>query len=149
MRPGKTQFSCLRHSDSIIIVGDTKRVRTRAFLFALLLWSGPAWAESTFPWTSFRAIAREHSVGEVERCNPTDDRTRITAFFIQRPRGFYRLWAMLGGRDWVAVHYDGEARPDWVWRGVWTGDDLVVRSVASFDPVAHASACDLLFGSRP
>lgn len=120
-----------------------------AFLVALLLWLEPAEAEPTFPWTSFRAIAREYSLGEVELCNPTDHHTRIAAFVIHRPRGFYRLWATLHAQDWVAVHYDGQARPDWVWRGVWSGDDLLVRSVASYDPVAHASACDLLFDSRP
>ncbi|MGH7262334.1 MAG: hypothetical protein ACREH7_00225 [Candidatus Rokuibacteriota bacterium] len=127
-----------------------RRTRTHAFLLAAwLLGSGLAQAGPSFPWTSFRAIPRERSVGEVDRCNPADDRTRITAFFIQGSREFYRLWAMLNGRDWVAVHYDGEARPDWVWLGVWAGDDLVVRSVVSYDPVTHASACELLFGTRP
>ena len=119
------------------------------FLVALLLGLELGEAAPTFPWASFQSIHREYSLGEVNLCNPRDSRTRITEFFIQRPRGFYRLWAMLHGRDWVAVHYDGSARPDWVWRGVWSGDDLVVRSVASFDPVAHASACELLFEPRP
>ena len=134
--------------------GAVRAARRRtgpAFLLAAwLLGSGLAEAEPSFPWTSFQAIPREHSVGEVDRCNPIDDRTRFTAFFIQGSREFYRLWAMLDGRrDWIAVHYDGDARPDWVWRGVWAGDDLVVRSVVSYDPVAHASACELLFGPRP
>ncbi len=126
-----------------------RRRAVQVLLAALFLWSGVARGEPTFPWTSFRAIARDDSFGEVARCNPTDDRTRVTAFFIQHPRGFYRLWAMHNGRDWVAVHYDGEARPDWVWRGVWAGDDLIVGSVFSYDPVAHASACKILFGPRP
>lgn len=126
-----------------------RRRTAEIFLAAFLLGPGLAGAEPAFPWTSFQAIAHEDFVGEVDRCNPVDDRTRITAFFIGRPRGFYRLWAMLHGRDWVAVHYDGDARPDWVWRGVWAGDDLVVRSVASYDSGAHASACEILFGPRP
>ena len=122
-----------------------------AFLLAAwLLGAGLAEAEPSFPWTSFRAIPRERSLGEVERCNPLDEQTKFTAFFIQGSREFYRLWAMLDGRhDWIAVHYDGDARPDWVWLGIWAGDDLLVRSVVSYDPVAHASACELLFGSRP
>lgn len=121
----------------------------QAFIATLLLWSDLAGAEPAFPWTSFRAIAREYSVGEINRCDPADDRTRIAEFVIQRSMGFYRLWATLHGHDWVAVHYDGEARPDWVWRGTWTGDNLVEGSVVSYDPVAHASACTLLFESRP
>ncbi len=130
--------------------GEGRRTGLAFLLAACLLGSELAEAEPSFPWTSFRAIPRERSVGEVERCNPLDDRTKFTAFFIQGSQEFYRLWAMLDGRrDWVAVHYDGDARPDWVWRGIWAGDDLVVRSVVLYDPVAHASACELLFENKP
>ena len=82
-------------------------------------------------------------------CYGEDDRTRITSLLILHLRGFYRLWAMLNGPHWVAIHYDEEARPDWVWRGTWSGDNLSVASVSLYDPVAHVSACDLLFGARP
>jgi len=102
-----------------------------------------------FPWTSFRAIASEHPTGNRHRCDPDDDRTEIAAFLIFRPAGFYRLWTMLRGPDWVAIHYDGEARPDWVWRGTWSGDDLSIASVVAYDPVAHVSGCDLLFRAQP
>lgn len=54
---------------------------------------------------------------------------------------------MLHGPQWIAVHYDGEARPDWVWRGTWSGDVLTVTSVSPYDRYAHASACEMLFES--
>ncbi len=68
--------------------------------------------------------------------------------FIHHPQGFYRVWAMLHGREWMAVRYNGEARPDWVWRGTWAGDILTVTSALPYDVYAHASACDVLFGSN-
>ena len=121
---------------------------TAGLFLALLLHSletaGPT---PTFPWTSLRAIAREHPTGEVNLCKPENPRTRMTALFIGRPRGFYRFWAMIHGPEWMAVRYDGEARPEWVWRGTWSGDVLTVTSVSPYDRYAHASACEVLFGS--
>ena len=99
-----------------------------------------------FPWTSLRAIAEEHPGGSVGVCIPNDDATRLAALLIERPPDFYRFWAMLDGPAWVAIHYDGEARPDWVWHGIWSGDNLRVASVSPYDPTAHASVCDLFFG---
>lgn len=116
-------------------------------LMALLLWTDTTGAAPAFPWASFRAIAQEQPAGDVGLCNPEDDHTKITAMFIGRPPGFYRMWAMLDGPEWLAVHYDGDARPDWVWRGTWAGDRLTVTWVSPFDPYAHASACHVLFGS--
>ena len=119
----------------------------RLVLALLFLYSETAGAAPAFPWTSFRAIGQERPAGDMDLCNPENPRTRIAAMIIHHPQGFYRLWAMLHGPEWMAVHYDGEARPDWVWRGTWSGDVLAVTSVSPFDPYGHASACDVLFGS--
>jgi len=117
------------------------------FVAASLACAGVADAAPPFPWTSLRAIAAEHPIGQLYPCDPNDGRTAITAFFVERSREFFRIWIRLRGPDWVAVHFDEEARPDWVWHGTWSGDLLRVSSVAAFDPVAHASACDLLFNT--
>lgn len=120
----------------------------RAWGIALVLVAlvvSAAEATPAFPWTSFRAIAQEHSAGGQARCTSGNNSTEVAEFLIFRTPGFYRIWAMLAGREWVAVHYDGDARPDWVWRGTWTGDTLSVASVAAYDPAAHHSGCDLLF----
>ena len=119
----------------------------RLLLALLLLSAGTAISAPAFPWKSFRAIAQEPIVGEVNLCNPENPRTRITALFIDRPMGFYRLWAVIHGREWMAVSYDGDARPEWVWRGTWAGDALTVTSVSPYDRYAHASACEVLFGT--
>ncbi len=120
-----------------------------AFLLVALVVGSVAETAPVFPWTSFRAIAQEQPTGGSYVCKPEDGRTEIAEFLILRPSEFYRLWTVLKGPDWVAIHYDGEARPDWVWRGTWSGDDLSVASVVSYDPVAHASGCDLLFRRHP
>jgi len=125
------------------------REATAQFLLVLLFIWPTAEAAPTFPWTSFRAIAAEHPTGSRNFCDPDDGRTEVVDFLILRPPGFYRLWTMLRGPDWVAIRYDGEARPDWVWRGTWSGDNLSVVSAAAYDPVAHVSGCDLLFRARP
>ncbi|MBI2153177.1 MAG: hypothetical protein HYU24_05660 [Candidatus Rokubacteria bacterium] len=83
----------------------------------------------------------------MDLCNPENPRTRITTLFIERPQGFYRFGAMAHGPEWMAVRYDVEARPDWVWRGTWSGDVLTVTSVSPYDRYGHASACEVLFGS--
>ena len=119
----------------------------RLLLALLLLSSETAGPAPAFPWQSFRAIAQEPMAGEVNLCNPENPRTRVTAFFIHRPMGFYRVWAMTHGREWMAVRYDGDARPEWVWRGTWAGDVLAVTSVSPYDRSAHASACEVLFGT--
>lgn len=113
-------------------------------VFAALLVSA-AEAAPAFPWTSFQAIAQEHSVSGRARCVFENEGTEVAEFFVFRAPGFYRIWAMLQGRDWVAVHYDGDARPDWVWRGTWSGDTLSVAAAGAYDPAAHHSGCDLLF----
>jgi hypothetical protein len=119
-----------------------------AILFVVTAWSSAAGAGPAFPWTSFLAIAREEPAAHVAHCVPGDDGTRVTAFFIGRAPEFYQVWATVSGPDWVAVHYNGEGRPDWVWRGAWSGDRLSVASVSAYDPVAHATACDMLFNGR-
>lgn len=111
----------------------------------LLLAVSVAEAAPAFPWTSFRAIAQEHSVGGRARCISGNDHTEVAEFLVFRAPGFYRIWAMLQGREWVAVHYDGDARPDWVWRGTWSEDTLSVASAVAYDPTVHRSGCDLLF----
>ena len=118
-------------------------------VLALILCPGRAVAEPTFPWASLRAIAAERPIGDTGLCNSEDNNTQIVALLIQmpHPNGFYRMWAMLRGPKWVAIRYDGEGRPDWVWRGTWSGDDLSVASGSLYDPGAHSSACELLFGS--
>ena len=121
----------------------------RVLFIALLVWAEAAEAAPDFPWTSFQAIVAEDPVRDLYLCDAKDSRTRITAFLILYPQGFYRLWAMLDGHEWVAIRYDEEARPDLVWRGTWSADNLSVSSVGSYDPVRHLSACDLLFGTRP
>ena len=117
-------------------------------VLALILWSGRADAEPAFPWTSLRAIAEERPVGDTGFCNPQDTSTQIVAILIQTRRhdGFYRMWAMLRGPRWTAIHYDGEGRPGWVWHGTVSGDDLSVVSVSGYDSGAHGAACELLFG---
>lgn len=125
------------------------RSTARVLFVALVACSAAAETAPTLPWTSFRAIAEEHPLREIYRCSQEDGRTQIIAILIQHPPGFYRLWAKLRGSDWVAIRYDAEARPDWVWRGTWSGDELRVASVSAFDPAAHASACDLLFRTLP
>lgn len=94
-------------------------------------------------------MAEEHPMRGLSRCDPREGRTEITDIVLLRPPGFYRLWVMLNGPDWAAIRYDEEARPDWVWRGTWSGDALSVASVSAYDPIAHASACELLFGTHP
>jgi len=117
-------------------------------LVALVICSGRAVAGPTFPWASFRAIAEERPIGDTGFCDSRDTDTQITALLITMhdSQEFYRLWAMVRGPEWVAIHYDGEGRPGRVWRGTWSGNDLTVASEAPYDPVAHSSACELLFG---
>ncbi len=125
------------------------RVTVLLLLVLVLVWSEAAQAGPSFPWSSFRAIAKEPTTRGVARCNPDDSHTEIVAILIVHPPGFYRLWAMLTGPEWAAVRYDEEARPDWVWRGSWSGDTLSVVSVSPYDAVAHDSGCTLLFRTRP
>ncbi len=120
----------------------------RLWLALLMFWSETAGAAPAFPWSSFRAIAQERPAGYIANCNPQNERTRIAELVIRQPRGFYRLWAALNGSEWMAIHYDGEAHPEWVWRGTWSGDALTVTRVSPYDPYTHASACDVLFESN-
>ena len=126
-----------------------QRLTVPLFLVALIVCSERAVAGPPFPWASLLAIAEERPIGDTGFCNSRDNDTQIAALLInvRGTQGFYRLWAMLRGPKWVAIHYDGEGRPDWVWRGAWSGDALSVASVSPYDPVAHSSACDLLFGN--
>ncbi|MBI4611335.1 MAG: hypothetical protein HY726_20285 [Candidatus Rokubacteria bacterium] len=125
-----------------------KRITVRLVFLAWLVSPETAGAAPGFPWTSFRALAEDRTTHGIYRCDPAQGRNEVVAVVLIRPAEFYRFWTMLKGPDWIAIHYDAEARPDWVWRGTWSGDDLSVTRVSRFDPVAHASACDLLFGAR-
>ena len=129
--------------------GRGSRTASLLAVLALVLCAGRAVAEPAFPWVSLRAIAEERPVGDTGFCNSQDNDTQIVATLIQTHRhdGFYRMWAMLRGPKRVAIHYDGEGRPAWVWRGTWSGDDLSVASGSGYDPGAHSSACEILFGS--
>jgi hypothetical protein len=130
------------------VEGGRSAVALAAILLVTAAWSSVARAGPAFPWTSFRAIAQEEPTANVAHCVPGDDGTRVTAFLIGRAPEFYQVWATVSGPDWVAVHYNGEGRPDWVWHGVWSGDRLSVAAVSAYDPVAHATACDMLFNGR-
>lgn len=120
----------------------------RLVLLAWLVWPEAAAAAPGFPWTSFRTLAEDRTTHGIYRCDPSGGRNEIVSVVLLRPAGFYRFWAVLKGPDWVALHYDAEARPDWVWSGTWSDDDLSVTTVSPYNPVAHASACDLLFPTR-
>ncbi len=125
------------------------RITAYVLLSPLLLRAQAATGEPAFPWTSLRVMVAEHSIAGIGVCNPYDDGTRLTALLIGRGSGFYRFWAVLNGPAWLAIHYDDEARPDWVWRGSWAGDRLQVASVSPYDPAAHPSACEILFEAGP
>lgn len=126
-----------------------RRSAIRLSLIGALLWTGFARAEPVFPWTTFQTLAAEASVRDLYECREAEHTTHVTELLIFRPAGFYRLWTMLHGAEWIAIHYDREARPDWVWRGTWFGDLLSVVSGSSYDQATHLSACDLLFQPRP
>ena len=129
--------------------GSATALGLQLCLAAWLACPGAAETAPSFPWTSFQAIAAEHPSGSVFRCDQNDGRTGVAAIFVDHPPEFFRIWFQLSGPDWVAIRFNGEARPDWVWRGTWSGDHLRVGSASAYDPVAHASACDLLFNASP
>lgn len=118
-------------------------------LLSILGCAGSAATEPAFPWTTLTAVARESPHRDLGQCQPRNSRSSVVAFLMSRPQGFYRLYVMLHGPRWIALHYDEDAVPDRVWYGTWSGDHLLVTSASPYDPIAHASACDALFDHHP
>jgi hypothetical protein len=116
----------------------------RLALIALLLWSGPP-GPPPFPWTSLAALREERPVANLGTCVPGDERTRVVTLLVLKPREFYRFWTPINGSDWVAIGFDSEGRPAWVWRGTSAGDELAVTSATPYDPAAPLVPCEALF----